>query len=1592
LLPIGRDGRASKPSWDFIRRLLAGLSPLGALDSRALPGESYKLAFTPGLLTQVYRRPLDGVLPPGAPPPENLLPTPSAVLPVDAAAGSYADRGGFLSSEALRSENLFPANAAHPLRTRSDADDHWWIPSGRVFHSPGSGDTPAQELAYARQHFFLPRRYRDPFHTLAVSTETLVTYDAYDLLLLETRDALGNVVTVATQDDTGSTAIRMDYRILQPFWVTDPNGNRTRVAFDALGLVVATALMGKPGENLGDTLDGFESDLTPAQIDRFYEAADPHVPAALLLEGATTRIVYDLGRFLGTQQAHPEDASRWLPVYAATMARETHTSDPLPAGGLKIQISFSYSDGFGREIQKKIQAEPGPLVEGGPTVSPRWVGNGWTLFNNKGKPVRQYEPFFSRLPDKRHQFEFGVQVGVSPILFYDPVERVVATLHPNHTWQKVVFDPWRQATWDVNDTVTLDPRSDAEVKGFFLNPDGTPRLPVAAYLPTWHALRTDPAHAAVASQRWPDPKKRNAEEEAAEKAAVHAGTPTIAHFDALGRTFLTVAHNRFQRERPDHTWETVEEKYPTRVHMDIEGNQREVRDAIEQDGDKLGRIVMRYRYDMLGNRIHQASMEAGERWMLNDAAGKPIRAWDSRDHAFRTEYDPLRRILRAFVTGADPSQPDQELLTERLIYGEQHPQSETRNLRGKLYLHLDQAGAAANEAHDFKGNLLRATQRLAREYKQAVTWSAVDAALPFGATTKLDATALEAALTPRLEGDTYSRRTTYDAPNRPAQLIAPHSDQPGARLHVIQPVYNEANLLERVHVWLDRPDEPTGLLDAATVLPSPVGVNNIEYNAKGQRLRIEYKNGATTRYVYDPETFRLIHLYTRRGATFTEDCENPQPPPPTMAAPDIPLLDAPCGLQNLHYSYDPAGNITHIRDDAQQRIHFAGQVVPPQCGYTYDAIYRLIQAAGREHIGQVGQPETTWNDAFRVRLPPHPNDGQAMRNYTERYQYDAVGNVATLIHQAANGSWARSYAYNEASLLEPDKKSNRLSSTTVGNGTPETHPYDAHGNITRMDHLPLMQWDYRDQLQATAQQVINAGTPETTWYVYDADGQRMRKVTELATGQVKDERIYLGGFEIYRRHGTNPLTRETLHIMDDKQHIALVEMRSDTPAAEQLIRYQFGNHLGSTSLELDHQAHIISYEEFYPYGSTSYQAVRSQVETPKRYRYTAKERDGETGLNYHGARYYAPWLARWTKPDPQDLRDATNVYIYALNNPVIAKDPTGGPAWLIPVAIYLGWRALEAAAETGIEAGIASATGDESFSAGGTFVKNLAVNSVIGLIPGAAEAKIGAKATIYTGKLALRTTGDATLDTLQGKGTFEENLQKNAIANVAGDAAGSLLKKGGEKIVEKLKGTYDKAVNEVTDKATKEATDRTAKEATDKVADEATDEIDKALDRTFSGGNDEGLFQTAERLVRGNLGERLAADSLASQGHTILSFKPSILGTNQGGIDIVTIRNGVVHLIDNKALTRSGNVSSVSALTTNFAKNLAAVRQDLATALVRPGISQAEQQLLQQAVSAIDKGSVVRAVTNANLAPNNAILTGVSKKLQDMGIRFIDVF
>ena len=1258
---------------------------LGEVESLALPYESFKLAFTPGLINSIYHSKIgNGEL-------NNLL----------------SEEGKYVQLE-----------------------DNWWIPSGRQVFDPAQ--------------FYLVSQVKDPFEQIYQTT-----YDPYSLLAIQTVDPLGNTVRV-----------RNNYRSLQPEEITDPNGNRAQVAFDVLGMVAGTAVMGKvlPSPQEGDSLESFATDLTQQQIDDFSQ--NPLATASNLLGNATTRIIYDLERFINTGE----------PVFAATLAREIHVSDLAVGEQSKIQVNFTYSDGFGREIQQKIQAEPGlaPMRddrgvlrcnENPQPTDPRWVGTGRTIFNNKGKPVKQYEPFFS--PTHIYEDEADlVMCGVTPILHYDPLERVFRTDLPNGTFSKVDFDSWHQSTWDENDTVLES---------------------------QWYADRGSPAPNAS--------EPADQEIRAAWLTAKHANTPTVVHLDVLGRTFLTIADNGIDSSGS-------EQKYQTRVELDIEGNQRSVTDALK-------RKVMVYDYDLLGNVIHQHSMEAGERWLLNNVAGNSIRRWDGRNQTFRMYYDELQRLTHSFVAQIGEG----EKLVERLVYGETHSEVE-RNLRGQLYQHYDQVGVATNESFDFKGNLWSSSRRLATEYKQTLDWLALSNLTDLNAIANAALSNLDTS-----DQGIFTSLSQYDALNRPVMMVTPHNST--TRPNVIQPSYNEASLLEKVDVWLQQNTAPTSLLNPTSA--DLHVVTNINYNEKGQRTLIEYGNQAKTSYKYDTQTFRLTRMLTIRPQPPFNETENQS-------------------VQDLRYAYDPVGNITRIYDhsDIQNIIYFRNLRVEPSTEYTYDATYRLIQATGREHLGQTGEPiPHSYKDAFRIGKP-HPNESNVMARYYEKYVYDAVGNFIKMSHHRScpvSPSWVRSYTYTEASLIEDGtdgmlrQTSNRLSSTTIGART-ETYStncdgYDAHGNMLRMPQLQIMQWDYKDQLQMIQRQRINdadadgvARQGERTYYVYDAAGQRVRKITELNNGNLKDESIYMSGFEIYRRHsGIHAgLVRESLHIMDDKQRIALVETRNDVNdrTGKQLIRYQFGNHLGSISLELDEQAQIVSYEEYTPYGSPSYQAVRSQIETPKRYRYTGKERDEESGFYYHGARYYAPWLGRWSSYDPLYLRDSTNVYIYSLNNPIIAKDPTGGPVWLIPVAIYLGYRALESAGETAVEAGIAKATDDKEFSAGGTFVKNMAVNTVVGLIPGAVEAKIGTKAAIYGTKLAVRTVGDATYDTLQGKGSFEENVVKSGVSNLAGDAAGALLKKGGKKVAEKL--------NKASEKATQETSEKTAQEAIDAAEDQAFDQ------------------------------------------------------------------------------------------------------------------------------------------------------------------------
>jgi RHS repeat-associated protein len=136
----------------------------------------------------------------------------------------------------------------------------------------------------------------------------------------------------------------------------------------------------------------------------------------------------------------------------------------------------------------------------------------------------------------------------------------------------------------------------------------------------------------------------------------------------------------------------------------------------------------------------------------------------------------------------------------------------------------------------------------------------------------------------------------------------------------------------------------------------------------------------------------------------------------------------------------------------------------------------------------------------------------------------------------------------------------------------------------------------------------------------------------------------------------------TLHVMDDQQRIALVRVGEALETADRspAVQYHLGDHLGSSAVVMDGAGKLINREEFLPFGETSFGSFKW-----KRYRFTGKERDEESGLYFHGARYYAPWLMRWTKPDSLEDSDEFNLYAYVRNNPINRIDPKGKESLIV---------------------------------------------------------------------------------------------------------------------------------------------------------------------------------------------------------------------------------------------------------------------------------------------------------------------------------------
>jgi RHS repeat-associated protein len=513
------------------------------------------------------------------------------------------------------------------------------------------------------------------------------------------------------------------------------------------------------------------------------------------------------------------------------------------------------------------------------------------------------------------------------------------------------------------------------------------------------------------------------------------------------------------------------------------------------------------------------------------------------------------------------------------------------------------------DRYDFKGNLLEKTRQVVNDAAILDVFNRPSPAFSIDAF-RVDWTNVNDAV---LDRKAYSSTISYDALNRAKKIIYPE-DVENKRRQII-PHYNRAGVLDRVK------------------LDDEIFVEHIDYNAKGQRVMIAYGNGIMTRYAYDPHSFRLLHLRTERYNKIS----------------DVQYRPAGSILQDFAYEFDLVGNILQLHD----RTPGCGIINTPlgadalDRSFTYDALYRLRSATGRECDQTLNFP---WNDS------PRCTDQIKTTSYIEQYVYDLAGNIEQLKHLSNASGFTRD--------LKMVPGSNRLRDMTVGENIFD-YAYDTNGNMIRETASRHFEWDHADRMQVYRTQTDASEPTVHAHYLYDASGQRVKKLVKKQGGKV-EVTVYIDGVFEYQRIIQNGVTEEnnTLHIMDNQGRIALVRVgipfiNDTTPA----VKYQLGDHLGSSNVVVDGSGIFVNSEEYTPYGETSFGGFAR-----KRFRFTGKERDEESGLNYHSARYLASWLGRWVSCDPAGIIDGINLYKYSKCNPVCFADLNGEQSTPRPAA------------------------------------------------------------------------------------------------------------------------------------------------------------------------------------------------------------------------------------------------------------------------------------------------------------------------------------
>jgi RHS repeat-associated protein len=392
-------------------------------------------------------------------------------------------------------------------------------------------------------------------------------------------------------------------------------------------------------------------------------------------------------------------------------------------------------------------------------------------------------------------------------------------------------------------------------------------------------------------------------------------------------------------------------------------------------------------------------------------------------------------------------------------------------------------------------------------------------------------------------------------------------------------------------------------------------VSTYQYDGLNRRIGGTFADGSSTQYQFD-SVGRLVRAKDPLGGDL-------------LFGYDIldSLVSSTAELGTVQYTYDNAGrrrSMTVIGEptvtyshDANSRLH---QVTKGTQVITLD--HDAANRRTRLTLPNGVSTDYTYDPASRVTELLYKNANGPLGNLT--YQYDAAGNRNTV-----GGTFAQTLLPDPIASANYDNANRQLQ---FGNNR---MAYDPAGNlvsITSSGGFTSLTWNARQRLAGMT------GPGLTAAFSYDALGRRSSK---QINGQLS-QYLYDGTMQLSDRTNNVSTTYLNSLVIDE------VWSRNNS-------EFYISDPLNTVVSLTNSSGGITARYNYEPFGKTSIQFGNST----NNYQFTGRETDA-TGMYYYRARYYAPFLHRFSHEDPIGLAGRQiNLYGYANNSPTNYSDPLG---------------------------------------------------------------------------------------------------------------------------------------------------------------------------------------------------------------------------------------------------------------------------------------------------------------------------------------------